>query len=300
MVLAPLSQAAANARFVRVPSRYAELKATSKPADSGRARSHASNNAPLASSHQLIQVNPHKKKSHIQTPKLAHCLASQKTLALEVKNLEVNNIDNLARILRLESSLSHAEAKYEDSEITKSQIHGQLQAELEEARASLQLLRDTMMPTLARQLEEERTRADTSERNAAMLREKLGEREATLKEQASHFAKLEGALGRVGDGGLSNLTQQALASFGKVSTHFNVHTDSRFSELQDNLVRLCMTSESLLEWLPWFVASKKIESSLHVDEEPREEDTVLRASDCGALSPELLVPKCRRVVDEVE
>jgi hypothetical protein len=164
-----------------------------------------------------------------------------------------------------------------------------LSSSLHAARESVDALQTGTLPGMAREIEAQRVRADRAEAQAAVLRERVSARDATLREQAAHFERLSSALGAAGGSeGLSALTRRALGSFGLLYSEKGLHHDTRFSALQDNLVQLSMTTDSLTEWLPWFVATREAEArqlALLAQSEAAQEEEAAARRFCGALSP---------------
>eukprot|EP00962_Isochrysis_galbana_P023617 scaffold7146_cov115-Isochrysis_galbana.AAC.2 len=164
-----------------------------------------------------------------------------------------------------------------------------LSASLDAARESIDALQAETLPGMAREIEAQRARADRAEAQAAVLRERVSARDATLREQAAHFERLSSALGAAGGSeGLSALTRRALGSFGLLYSEKGLHSDPRFSSLQDHLVQLCMATDSLTEWMPWFVATREAEARqlAHLAEsEAAQEGEAAARRFCGALSP---------------
>ena len=164
-----------------------------------------------------------------------------------------------------------------------------LSASLDAARESIAELQSKTLPEMAREIELQRARADRAEAQAALLRERVAARDRMLREQSEHFERLNGALGAAGGpDGLSVLAQGALGSFGVLYAENGLHEDQRFTALQDKLVRLCMVTDTLTDWVPWFVAARTSETrqlAELAESEAAEEAEVAARSFCRALSP---------------
>jgi len=177
-------------------------------------------------------------------------------------------------LARLEAALAERDAgcteraRLEASLLSGSQANerqairvAELEAQLAQCHAGLATLRDTALPSAARQAEEQRQRAALAEARLRESEDRLVEREASLRGGLEHFERLEAMFSAADDRGqgLGSLATGALGSFGVLHAEAGLHTDPRFCAVQDALVQLSMIAARAEEWLPPFLAARRAE-----------------------------------------
>ena len=165
----------------------------------------------------------------------------------------------------------------------------ELEAQLAQCHAGLATLRDTALPTAARQAEEQRQRAALAEARLNESEGRLAEREASLRAGLAHFERLQAELSAADDRGqgLGALAAGALGSFGVLHAEAGLHTDPRFCAVQDALVQLVQLAAHAEQWLPPFLAARRAE--LHALDLESAAEKQSEAGQQGALSPEGIV-----------
>ena len=200
---------------------------------------------------------------------------------------------------QLEAALTECDAgrterrRLEESLRSESQTNerqavrvAELEAQLAQCHAGLATLRDTALPSAARQAEEQRQRAALAEARLRESEERLTEREASLRGGLEQFERLQTMLSAADDRGqgLGSLATGALGSFGVLHAEAGLHNDPRFCAVQDALVQLSMLASRAEEWLPPFLAARRAE--LQQLESAAPATGAASAEQQGALSPE--------------